>query len=96
MGPTNDIYDIPFAPNTGWSSTSDEIAKVGHTYVIWTWDNHFAKIRVKAITGERIVFDWAYQLLEGNHELKLKAVPDERGTLSRSDRNRTNISSKLQ
>ncbi|QQS34869.1 MAG: hypothetical protein IPM56_11420 [Ignavibacteriales bacterium] len=93
MGPTNDIYDIPFAPTSGWSSTKDEIARVGHTYVIWTWDNHYAKIRVKAITGDRIVFDWAYQLVEGNRELKLKAVPDERGPLSRSNRTRTEISS---
>lgn len=93
MGLTNDIYDIPFAPTSGWSTTKDEIAKVGHTYVIWTWNNHYAKIRVKSITGDRIVFDWAYQLLEGNRELKLKAVPDERSPLSRSSRNRTEISS---
>ncbi|MCK7520207.1 MAG: hypothetical protein MZV64_22200 [Ignavibacteriales bacterium] len=45
MGPTNDIYDIPFAPTSGWSTTKDAIAIVGHTYVIWTWDNHFAKIQ---------------------------------------------------
>lgn len=93
MGPTNDIYDIPFAPTSGWSTTKDEIARVGHTYVIWTWDNHYAKIRVKAITGDRIVFDWAYQLVEGNRELKLKAVPDERSPLSRTNNNRTQISS---
>ena len=69
-GPTNDIYDIPFAPATGWSPTKDAIAIVGHTYVIWTWDNHYAKIRVKNITSERIVFDWAYQLVWGNTQLK--------------------------
>ncbi|MCB0748236.1 MAG: hypothetical protein KDC90_12320, partial [Ignavibacteriae bacterium] len=45
-------------------------ALIGHTYVIWTWDNHFAKVRVKAITGDRVVFDWAYQLLEGEPQLK--------------------------
>ena len=69
-GPTNDIYDVPFAPAVGWSPTKDTIAVVGHTYVIWTWDNHFAKIRVKNITTERIVFDWAYQLVSGNIQLK--------------------------
>lgn len=93
MGPTTDIYDIPFAPISGWSTTKDEIAKVGHTYVIWTWDNHYAKVRVKAITADRIIFDWAYQLLEGNRELKLKAVPDEREPLTRMNKIRTHSSS---
>ena len=70
MGATNDIYDIPYAPDNGWSSTKDVIAKVGHSYVIWTWDNHYAKVRVKNITPDRIVFDWTFQLVQGNKELK--------------------------
>jgi hypothetical protein len=69
-GSTNDIYDIPFAPESGWSVSKDAVAVVGHTYIIWTWDNHYAKIRVKNITNERIVFDWAYQLVPGNIQLK--------------------------
>ena len=69
-GPTNDIYDVHFAPAVGWSPTKDAMAVVGHTYIIWTWENHFAKIRVKNITTERIVFDWAYQLVSGNKQLK--------------------------
>ena len=70
MGATNDIYDIPYAPDNGWSSTKDAIAKIGHTYVIWTWDNHYAKVRVRNITPDRIVFDWTFQLVQGNKELK--------------------------
>ncbi|MDR3609875.1 MAG: hypothetical protein P4L27_04895 [Ignavibacteriaceae bacterium] len=69
-GPTSDIYDIPFAPASGWSPTKDTTAVIGHTYVIWTWSNHYAKIRVSNITSERIVFDWAYQLVPGNTQLK--------------------------
>ncbi|NWF50605.1 MAG: hypothetical protein HXY49_08690 [Ignavibacteriaceae bacterium] len=87
MGSTNDIYDIPYAPVSGWSTTKDAIAKVGHTYVIWTWDNHFAKIRIKAITPDRMVFDWAYQLVEGNRELKPVKSQSERETLSISKLN---------
>lgn len=70
MGPTADIYDIPFAPTSGWSNTKDAIAKIGHTYVFWTWDNHYAKIRISNITNERVVFDWAYQIVEGERQLK--------------------------
>lgn len=70
MGPTMDIWDIDFAPETGWSPYKEEIAMVGHTYVIWTYDNHFAKIRIKSITSDRIVFDWAYQTVSGDPQLK--------------------------
>ncbi len=76
MGLTNDIYDISYAPLNGYVPINEgenikyTEAKIGHTYVIWTWDNHFAKVRVKSITNERIVFDWAYQTSEGNRELK--------------------------
>lgn len=70
MGSTSDIYDIPYAPSSGWSPSKDVIARVGHTYVIWTWNNHYAKIRVKNITPDRVVFDWAYQLVKGEPMLK--------------------------
>lgn len=70
MGLTNDIYDIAYAPLNGWSSSKEEIAQIGHTYVIWTYDNHFAKIRVKNITADRVVFDWAFQLVKGEPQLK--------------------------
>lgn len=76
MGATNDIYDIGYAPTDGWVELieGDNVkyaeVVVGNTYVIWTWDNHFAKIRVKQITGDRMVFDWAYQLVEGEVLLK--------------------------
>ncbi len=70
MGPTNDIYDIEYAPSYGWAETKDAIAVVGHTYVFWTWNNHFAKVRISNITSERVVFDWAYQLVEGEQQLK--------------------------
>jgi len=70
-GPTNDISDVAFVPTSGWSPTDDTTAIIGHTYVILTWDNHYAKIRVKnIINNERIIFDWAYQLVPGNTQLK--------------------------
>lgn len=76
MGATIDIYDISYAPTTGYVPLkAGENIKyseifIGHTYVIWTVDNHFAKIRISNVTNERIVFDWAYQTVEGNRELK--------------------------
>ncbi len=92
MGPTNDIYDIPFAPTSGWAPDKYEVAQVGHTYVIWTWDNHFAKIRIKNITNDRVVFDWAYQLVEGNNQLKPKNKGTERGPLTGKKKLTQNVS----
>lgn len=84
MGPTTDIYDVDKAPISGWSPTKDVRLYVGHTYVVWTWDNHFAKFRVKHISPERVVFDWAYQLVPGNRELKSsKSSKKERSPLNR-------------
>ena len=83
MGQTYDIYDIPYAPASGWNPSKYELAVVGHTYVIWTWDNHFAKVRVKSITNDRVVFDWAYQLVEGNRELKLNTKKGKREPLQK-------------
>ena len=76
MGMTTDIYDIPYAPKSGWVPTqgTDTFkyteAKIGHTYVIWTRDNHFAKVRISGISGSKMIFDWSYQLVQGNIELK--------------------------
>ncbi len=77
MGYTENLYDITYAPLAGWKEKETQEqnikyveAKEGHTYIIWTYDNHFAKIRISLITPERIVFDWAYQLLEGEPQLK--------------------------
>ena len=76
MGRTNDIYDISFAPTDGWvEAKPDENIKYvravrGYTYVIWTYDNHFAKIRISEIFDDHIEFDWAYQTAKGNVELK--------------------------
>ena len=78
MGPTESILDIGQAPASGWSSTHDVSLAVGHTYVVWTWDDHYAKFRVSGLSQNRIVFDWAYQLVPSNRLMK-RVVPAERG-----------------
>ena len=83
MGPTQDIYDIPFAPTSGWNPNKSEVAIPGHTYVIWTWDNHYAKVRISNATSNRIVFDWSFQLVQGNRQLKPRQAPGERKELTR-------------
>lgn len=75
MGYTDNFDAISWAPEDGWSSAGWVEAIAGHTYVIWTADFHYAKIRITSIdqANSRVYFDWGYQLStsqDGNRELK--------------------------
>lgn len=69
MGYTTSFDEISYAPSDGWSPSGMVEAIVGHTYIIWTWDNHFAKIRMTSLKPDYALFDWAYQIDPGNPEL---------------------------
>jgi len=79
MGPTNSILDISVAPADGWAPDHEVLLQPGHTYVVWTVDDHYAKFRVSALSQNRVVFDWAYQLIKSSPLLK-------HGTVSRGSR----------
>ncbi len=70
MGYTSSLDDIGWAPAEGWSLVGWMEVILHHTYVIWTADNNFAKMRILSINSNSIVFEWAYQTDEGNPELK--------------------------
>lgn len=54
----------------GWSEVGWMELIVGHSYIVWTADNHYATFRVKSLGVGNISIDWAYQTDEGNPELK--------------------------
>jgi hypothetical protein len=78
-GYTGSLDAVDWSPTTGWSEIGWLELIPGHSYIIWTADNHFAKIRVTDIdfSSGSLRFDWAYQVDEGNPELKVipKTVP---------------------
>jgi len=41
----------------------------GHTYVVWTDGDHYAKLRAVAVASTWARFDWALQVDPGNPEL---------------------------
>jgi len=87
MGYTKDLDEISVAPVSGWAPSKSAEAIVGHTYVVCTEDDHYAKIRVKEVTNARVVFDWAYQTAQGNPELKRdNSKKKGRGPLTRPER----------
>jgi len=70
LGYTSDIDEISWAPSMGWSQLGYVEIVLGHTYVIWTTDDHFAKMRAAAINASgSITFEWAWQSVIGNPEL---------------------------
>jgi hypothetical protein len=86
MGPTASLLEIGVAPADGWSDTHDARLIVGHTYVVWTWDDHYAKFRVTSLSPGRVVFDWAYQLRPSRAEpdaLVLYCRAQGRGSVKR-------------
>jgi len=84
MGYTTSLDEITSSPTEGWAPSKSAEAILGHTYVLWTWDDHFAKIRVKEVNSGRLVVDWAYQTAEKNPELRIvRSNPAERMPLKR-------------
>ncbi len=70
FGYTDDLDDVTWSPEDGWSDVGWVEVIFGHSYIIWTRDDHYAKLRVAGFTfSYGIVFDWAYQVDEGNQEL---------------------------
>jgi len=63
------LDDLDWAPDAGWSPTGTVELAVGHSYYVWTRDNHFAKFRVTALNDVLVRFDWAYQVDPGNPQL---------------------------
>jgi len=85
MGYSSNLDEISVSPTQGWSPAKSVEAIVGHTYVIWTWDDHYAKVRVTEVNLSRVTFDWAYQTAKSNPELKRSLPEDGKRNLKRQD-----------
>jgi hypothetical protein len=70
MGFVGSLDEISWAPADGWSPRAAVELIVGHAYVVWTRDDHYAKFRVVDLRPDDVVFDWAYQTSIGNQELR--------------------------
>jgi hypothetical protein len=86
MGYTDSFDDITYAPTDGWSNFQYTEVILGHTYVLMTSNDHYAKVRV---TGQvidptdGIEFSWGYQIDPGNRELKIE--PSRRALIDITD-----------
>jgi hypothetical protein len=69
MGYTQSLDDITWSPTDGWSPVGWTQLIAGHTYVVWTDNDHYAKLRAVEVAETWARFDWAYQVDPGNPEL---------------------------
>lgn len=63
------LRDVDFAPPAGWSTDGVVEAIVGHSYIVYTRDGHYAKFEVIARGSGTLTMDWAYQIDPDNPEL---------------------------
>jgi hypothetical protein len=63
------LRDVDFAPPAGWSADGIVEAIVGHSYIFYTRDGHYAKLEVRSRGTGGITMDWAYQIDPDNPEL---------------------------
>jgi hypothetical protein len=77
MGYTEDFDEISYAPSDGWSQLGYVEAIEGHTYIVWTEPDNYAKVRITSITPlGTISFTWGYQTDEDNLELAPPVRPE--------------------
>ena len=64
-----ELVDVDYAPPSGWSDDGVVEAIPGHSYILLTRDNHYAKFEVNSRDGNGMVMNWAYQIDPDNPEL---------------------------
>ena len=75
FGATEALSDVDYIDpdSIDWAEEGYEPLIEDYSYIIWTYDNHFATVRVKEVFPDRVILDWAYQTDIGNPQLKTAA-----------------------
>lgn len=89
MGFTQDLDEISRAPEDGWSFLGYSEAIVGHTYVVWTDTDNYAKVRLVSVSADVVFIEYAYQPGEawaggGEPELAPSVKSEAISTIDRS------------
>ncbi len=68
LGYHEDFDAVDVVPEVGYTTLFVELIE-GHIYAIYTPDGNFAKIRVRELYDDAVIFDWAYQTDPENVQL---------------------------
>jgi hypothetical protein len=72
---------IGYAPTDGWSDLGYVEILENHSYVIYTYDFHYALLTVRSFNVDgSVTFDWAYQTAPDNRELAPSPDGNDRRT----------------
>lgn len=85
MGYTEDFDEISFSPEYGWSEVGYYELIEGHTYVIWTAENHYAKVRIEQINQDYVRIRWGFQVDQGNLQLAPRPPHNEESLRDKID-----------
>jgi hypothetical protein len=78
FGYTETLDEISWAPSIGWSENPEGVELiVGHAYVVWTWNDYYAKFRVVSRTATSVTLEWAYQATD-DEEHRFELAPERR------------------
>jgi hypothetical protein len=61
FGFTTTLDEVDWAPFEGWSQSQEVELISGHSYIVWTWDDYYAKFRVTNTSKNSLTIEWAYQ-----------------------------------
>ncbi|MDE0556430.1 MAG: fibronectin type III domain-containing protein [Candidatus Poribacteria bacterium] len=68
LGYHEDFESVDFVPEFGYTTVFVELIE-GHIYAFYTPDGNFAKIQVRELFDDAVIFDWAYQTDPDNIQL---------------------------
>ena len=82
-GYTYGLDDVDWAPDNEdpqtWALSAFGVEVIaGHSYIVWTWDDYYAKFRVSAITPTTVTLDWAYQATN-DYDFRFELAPGRKG-----------------
>ncbi len=77
FGYTVTLDEVDWAPADGWSQNQEVELISGHSYVVWTWDDYYAKFRVTDTSRNWVTIEWAYQATD-DYDNRFELAPGQK------------------
>lgn len=83
FGFTQSLDEVDWAPDNEdeatWAQSVYGVELIeGHSYIVWTWDDFYAKFRVTAVTAASVTIDWAFQATD-DYDFRFELAPGWKG-----------------
>ncbi|MFN0149919.1 MAG: hypothetical protein ACKVU1_04290 [bacterium] len=83
FGYTQSLDEVDWAPDNEdeatWAQSVYGVEMIaGHSYIVWTWDDYYAKFRVTNVSATSVTIDWAYQATD-EFDFRFELAPGRKG-----------------